>query len=463
MEVIASDKNYDIAKFKVQNSENIRFPILKLSKKNIQKGDKVYNISSPLGLEHSVSEGIVSSIREDKQHGEIVQITAPISPGSSGSAILNENGEVFAIATFQRRGGQNLNFGVLINEDRLSKLKDNDFTKANLKFNSINNDFVILNIPSDRNPNLMLNAIEFEKSITTLYLTYTNLNLSVGYSYGIWCELNKKDEGFLIHDIDSDKKYYLTSSTIGINKENMTSTPLASTVKFKVYFPAIKDRLGKIDIVCDYTTRGWQFTNIDLDKYRQNINIDSEGYQKEYAYSIMKEGELIDAQSIFLELLENNPNDVNSLNALGIISYVRDNNSDAIYYFTEAIDKNPNSELAYINRHYVYKYQERYADAIDDITKAINIKPDQPDFFCYRASLYMDMEDWKNAKIDLDKAIATDDFKTDVGVYMQRIYTNAYLKNWKEACKDIYTAFNLTNDSDLEQQLQEAWRGCGCR
>jgi serine protease Do len=461
--VIVSDRKWDIAKFQVKNQESKNFPFLKFSKNTLQKGEKVYNISSPMGLEHSLSEGIVSSFRKDKQHGEVVQITAPISPGSSGSAILNEKGEVFAIAAYNRKGGQNLNFGILVNEDKLNSLTNNDFAKANPKFNSIDDDFILLNIPSNRDAELILNAIEFGKSMTTLYLTYTNLNMASGDSYGIWCELNKKEEGFLIHDKNSDQKYYVTSSTIGVDKEHFTEVPLASTVKFKAYFPAIKSIPEKIDVIYGYTTRGWQFTDIELSEYRENININPESYQKEYAFSIMHEGELDAAQSIFLELLEDNPDDINALNAMGLVSYVVDNNSDALYYFSEAIDKSPNNTTAYVNRYQVYKYQKNYTSALDDITKAINITPDQPDLFVYRATLYMDTEDWKNAKPDLDHAIATDDFKTNVYVYLYRIYTNTYLGNYKEVCKDIYTAYNLTNDKEIEQQLQETWNACGCR
>jgi tetratricopeptide (TPR) repeat protein len=67
---------------------------------------------SPLGLENTVSDGIVSAIRDIPDYGRIIQITAPISPGSSGSPVLNLQGEVIGIATFQMVEGQNLNFAI---------------------------------------------------------------------------------------------------------------------------------------------------------------------------------------------------------------------------------------------------------------------------------------------------------------------------------------------------------------
>jgi S1-C subfamily serine protease len=77
----------------------------------ISVGEKVIAIGSPQGLENTVSDGIISAIRSDNSV-RYLQITAPISPGSSGSPVLNENGQVIGIATMQMREGQNLNFAV---------------------------------------------------------------------------------------------------------------------------------------------------------------------------------------------------------------------------------------------------------------------------------------------------------------------------------------------------------------
>jgi len=67
---------------------------------------------SPLGLEQTVSEGIVSGVRLFPPVGTFLQITAPISPGSSGSPVLNMKGEVVGIVSFHISKGQNLNFAI---------------------------------------------------------------------------------------------------------------------------------------------------------------------------------------------------------------------------------------------------------------------------------------------------------------------------------------------------------------
>lgn len=453
--VLASDEKWDIVKFSVKKQEKKKFKYLKFADKMPEQGDKVYNISAPMGLDQTVSDGLVSSIRKDS-HGDVIQITAPISPGSSGSALLNENGDVIAVASFYKQGGQNLNFGVVINKEKLSSLTDNSFEKKNKSFNSKDN-FIILNIPEEHNGNVTLHALEFKKDATIAYLSYTNLDLQNTETM-IWCELGKEDEGFMIKDIDSGRKYYVTSSTIGINKKNGTTVPLASNYKFKVYFPVIKDKPHKIDITYGHTSRGWLFTNIDLDKYREKIVYDIVGYTKEYAYSTMQEGDLNTAVSIFTSILEEDPEDMASLNTMGIISAALENKSDANYYFSKAIESHPNNTLGYINRCQLYKAQNDLQNALSDINAAINIDPAQPDNYVVRGIIFAQLEKWNDAIKDLTTAIQTEDFKSDAMAYYYRSLCYASSGDVVSARKDVQSAYDLTDDPEFEQALQALWQ-----
>ncbi|MGA2434422.1 MAG: trypsin-like peptidase domain-containing protein, partial [Bryobacteraceae bacterium] len=74
-------------------------------------GDRVVAVGAPLGLESTVSEGIVSALRSVGTT-RIIQITASISPGSSGGPLLNEYGKVIGLTTSTVRNGQSLNFAV---------------------------------------------------------------------------------------------------------------------------------------------------------------------------------------------------------------------------------------------------------------------------------------------------------------------------------------------------------------
>ncbi|MGZ5661121.1 MAG: trypsin-like peptidase domain-containing protein [Usitatibacter sp.] len=77
----------------------------------LRTGQRVYAIGAPLGLELTISEGIVSSLRE-VAGGKVIQTTAPVSPGSSGGGLFDADGKLVGIVTFQTRAGQNLNFAV---------------------------------------------------------------------------------------------------------------------------------------------------------------------------------------------------------------------------------------------------------------------------------------------------------------------------------------------------------------
>ena len=68
-------------------------------------------IGSPLGLMNTISDGIVAGFRNFKDE-KFIQITAPISPGSSGGALLDRYGYLVGITSAGYLEGQNLNLAV---------------------------------------------------------------------------------------------------------------------------------------------------------------------------------------------------------------------------------------------------------------------------------------------------------------------------------------------------------------
>ncbi len=69
-------------------------------------------IGNPLKLEGSVSDGIVSAVREVPNIGRIIQITAPTSHGNSGSPVFNLKGQVLGVVTVKVTNGQNINLAI---------------------------------------------------------------------------------------------------------------------------------------------------------------------------------------------------------------------------------------------------------------------------------------------------------------------------------------------------------------
>jgi tetratricopeptide (TPR) repeat protein len=118
--VLAIDGEGDLALLQVDIPAEQAVPLY-IEKATPQEGESIVVIGNPFGLEGSVSNGIVSAVREIAGYGRIIQITAPISPGSSGSPVVNMRGEVVGIATLQAAEGQSLNFAVPA--ERIANLK----------------------------------------------------------------------------------------------------------------------------------------------------------------------------------------------------------------------------------------------------------------------------------------------------------------------------------------------------
>jgi len=118
--VLAVDAEGDIALLKIDMPTPPIKP-LPLDKTSPQEGESVVVIGNPLGLEGSVTNGIVSAVRDIPTFGRIIQITAPISAGSSGSPVVNMQGQVIGLATLQITGGQSVNFA--IPSERISQLQ----------------------------------------------------------------------------------------------------------------------------------------------------------------------------------------------------------------------------------------------------------------------------------------------------------------------------------------------------
>ncbi|MGH9718238.1 MAG: trypsin-like peptidase domain-containing protein [Candidatus Acidiferrales bacterium] len=106
--VVGYDPVRDVAVIKLDSP---RGEALQMGDSNqVQVGEKIVAIGSPLGLQNTLSEGIVSGLR-----GGLIQMSDPISPGSSGGAVFDKRGKVIGISVATLTKGQNMNFAVPIN------------------------------------------------------------------------------------------------------------------------------------------------------------------------------------------------------------------------------------------------------------------------------------------------------------------------------------------------------------
>jgi hypothetical protein len=106
---VGVDVDNDLALVKVKGA---RMPSLAVGNSSaLVIGDEIFAVGNPKGLEGTFSQGIVSSIRREGKDS-VIQITAPISPGSSGGPVLNTQGEVIGVAVGGITSGQALNFAI---------------------------------------------------------------------------------------------------------------------------------------------------------------------------------------------------------------------------------------------------------------------------------------------------------------------------------------------------------------
>jgi hypothetical protein len=94
----------------------------------VRAGEPVVAIGHPLGLTDTVSSGLVGAVRQIEADFSVLQISAPIAPGSSGGPLFDDRGRVIGVATAILLGGQNLNLGVPINDVKVLLEKEDSVT-----------------------------------------------------------------------------------------------------------------------------------------------------------------------------------------------------------------------------------------------------------------------------------------------------------------------------------------------
>ena len=113
--VLAFDERKDVAIIKIPGFD---LPSVNLGNSNIiQVGEPVLIMGSPLGLQGSVTTGVVSSIRDDPFGGgfKMIQTDASVNPGNSGGPLVNQKAEVVGIIRYKISGTENLNFAIPVN------------------------------------------------------------------------------------------------------------------------------------------------------------------------------------------------------------------------------------------------------------------------------------------------------------------------------------------------------------
>lgn len=278
---VAADQSVDLILLKVQN---FNMPALKMASQTVTPGQQVYAIGSPKGLPATISDGIVSGMRDFEGY-KLIQMTAPISPGSSGGPVLNSKGELIGISVSQLTEGQNLNFAIPKSylELLLQFKKENAISILTLYSSSKHDEnSEIEYYESDKTydigvymtdkPELTLDYLAHFGNNSCFYFTYDMTNVN---------QLNQTIfmEDYRLVDLETGEIYYAKSTDLS-SKEDKRIIYKGTKSRFTVCFDRLPARVRKFSLMegeCQSTS--FCFLNINLNNYGTTTNVNWRNYQ----------------------------------------------------------------------------------------------------------------------------------------------------------------------------------------
>ncbi len=358
------DEENDIAILKA-DAKNL--PIVKLG--NLAKtaiGEKVFVISSPKGLENTISDGILSGKREIASNKIIIQITAPISPGSSGGPVFNKNGEVIGIVTFLIKNAQNLNFAIPLDVIR-NKITSNKLTV--IKKNKIDDYektaqywYYLGFTYSETGKNI--DAVEAYKHAIRINPDFAKAYNDLGTTYHSLGRYEDAVQAFkqaIRINPDLDKPHYNLGNSyreLGLNKEAVEAFKQA--IRINPDFADAYNNLGNV-----YGILGLHQEAIKA--FMQAIRIKpgdpAAYYNLGNAYGLL--GLHQEAIKAYIQTVRIDPNFAMAYNNLGASYVYLGLNNEAVEAFKQAIRINPDFAKAYFLLGVTYVLLKDTAAAID--------------------------------------------------------------------------------------------------
>jgi len=342
--IIAEDKENDLVKISIDAKE-ITFPTVTLAKEDVEVGQRVVVIGGPLGLEGTVSDGIVSAVRDIPAFGKIIQMTAPISPGSSGSPVFNMRGEVVGIATLMLKEGQNLNFAIPVGKIEAIKpgkeVPFSEWATGNLE--------------------------AWLKSAEGLYFRGLNALLSENYITA----LIYFQESVKQNSKNADAHFYIGFCYSGLGRYQEEIEAYKQAIRIKPDFAEAHFYMGvAYGILGRYQE--------EIDAYKQAIRINPDYAEAHYNMGVVygKLGRYQDAIEAYKQAIRIKPDFADAHYNMGVTYGKLGRYQEAIEAFKQAIRIKPNDAEAHYNMGVTYGKLGRYQEAIEAFKQAIQIKPD---------------------------------------------------------------------------------------
>ena len=431
-QIISQNKKIDLIKFKVKKTSKI-FPYLKLCPTSPIEAEEVLVIGNPKELEYSVSNGIISSLRNDEEMGKVIQITAPISSGSSGSPLLNLKGEVLGVVSFTMKEGQNLNFAISVNNlGNLIPNEKSDFPN------------------SDETKKVSTDNVENTAYWEGVLVSYTDSikinpkNLIAFLSRGC-AKLNLNDYNGAIEDLTK-------AIELDANFDYLFYQRGRAKHQIKDFKGSIVDYTKAIDLYPEFDTYRYRALakgaledfNGAIEDYSKAIELDDDNASAYYERSVMRASYGDDYKAIMVDLnkaIELDPAYEAAYNNRGLLKKVLKDPYGAIEDFTKVIELNSENYESFARRADTKHKLEDYLGAILDYTKAIELNSKDSYLFCVRGQAKLRLKDYRGAIIDYNEAIRLNP-KYDIA-YMNRAKAYFNLQQKDKACIDFSRAGEL--------------------
>jgi len=376
--VLAVDAEGDIALLKIDApAPPVR--ALPLDKTSPQEGESVVVIGNPLGLEGSVTNGIVSAVRDIPTFGRIIQITAPISSGSSGSPVVNMQGQVIGIATLQITGGQSVNFA--IPSERISQLQVATMTSLADLVASTGRNKRAKAVQFFRDGLSFLSKDDCDKALPYFEkATESDSNYAEAWAQTGFC--NEK-LGRHAEALEASKK----AVTLRPSAESYFNIGLASYYlkQYKeaenAYRQSIKldpYNAAEAQYALGLVFRDWGKPDEEIQAYKQAIRLRPDytvAYER-LGSRYLKSKKYNEAIEIFRQLAALKPGDANAPNNMGEAYFELNKLNEAVESFRQSIRLKPDFGKAYYNLGRTLMAMGNRDAALEQYTILTNIDPD---------------------------------------------------------------------------------------
>lgn len=373
-----------------------------------ETGEQVVVIGNPLGFERTVSDGIVSAIRESLLWGgRVVQITAPISPGSSGSPVVNLKGEVIGVATFTIERGQNLNF--VIPGERVGKLKTGK-EKSLISWEAQRAEEKLATSVELKNKGMNYfksedydEAIVYFKRAIRKDPNNDEAYFRIGQIYG---KLNRLEEAAKYFKRVIELKpniaetYFILGSTYGkLKRYQEAMENFKEGIRIRPNDAMAHDLLGR-----SYIDLGRRHEALEAFKEAIRLKPDFVEAYINLSKTYVLLGRYEEAVEASKDAIRIKPGSAEAHRTLGVIYSRFGKNEEAMGAFREALRIQPDFVPVYVSRGVAFLKMGQYERAIEDFNKAIDLKPD---FVSYnnRGYVYIELGNYQSAINDFQKSI----------------------------------------------------------